>query len=239
MDLEEKIAGEIVLSENPGYTMRKWREEFKVKQQELGEYLGISPSVISDYELGRRKSPGIKMIRRFVYALIAIDMSRGGEVVKKFKKNYQKLSLIKENINSAQSESDAILDIREFWRLVTRSEITEILEGENLNNKADMKKPVLGYTMVDSLKAILEFSSNDYMKIYGWSNERALIFTGVKFGRSPMVAIRAHPLKPGMVIFARPENVDALSIKLAELENLPLVITRLEDNEIIKRLRTL
>ncbi|MEM2705337.1 MAG: transcriptional regulator, partial [Thermoplasmata archaeon] len=120
-----------------------------------------------------------------------------------------------------------------------RLEITEVLEGENLNKKADMKKPVLGYTMIDSLKAILEFSSSDYIKIYGWSNERALIFTGVKFGRSPMVAIRAHPLKPGMVIFARPENVDSLSIKLAELENLPLVVTKLEDSEIIKRLRNL
>ncbi|HEU12661.1 MAG: helix-turn-helix domain-containing protein [Thermoplasmata archaeon] len=224
MDLEEKIAGEIVISDDPGSTMRKWREEFRITQQELGRYMGISPSVISDYELGRRKSPGLKMIRKFVLSLIAIDIGRGGEIVKRFKKNYG---------------SDAIMDIREFWRLVSREEIVKILNGENLNEKADMKKPVYGYTMIDSLRAILEFNSNDYLKIYGWSNERALIFTGVKFGRSPMVAIRAHPLKPGMVIFARPENVDSLSIRLAELEGLPLVVTRLEDGEIIKRLRNL
>ncbi|MCI4433893.1 MAG: helix-turn-helix domain-containing protein [Thermoplasmata archaeon] len=224
MDLEEKIAGEIVISEDPGSTMRKWREEFKITQQELGKYMGISPSVISDYELGRRKSPGLKMIRKFVLALIAIDIGRGGEIVKKFKKNYG---------------SDAIIDIREFWKIVTREELTKIIEGNNLNPKADMKKPVYGYTMIDSLKAIIEFNSNDYIKIYGWSNERALIFTGVKYGRSPMVAIRAHPLKPGMVVFARPENVDSLSIKLAELEGLPLIITKLEDSDIIKRLRDL
>ncbi len=224
MDLEEKIAGEIVISDDPGSTMRKWREEFRITQQELGRYMGISPSVISDYELGRRKSPGLKMIRKVVLSLIAIDIGRGGEIVKRFKKNYG---------------SDAIMDIREFWRLVSREEIVKILNGENLNEKADMKKPVYGYTMIDSLRAILEFNSNDYLKIYGWSNERALIFTGVKFGRSPMVAIRAHPLKPGMVIFARPENVDSLSIRLAELEGLPLVVTRLEDGEIIKRLRNL
>jgi len=224
MDLEEKIAGEIVISDDPGSTMRKWREEFKITQQELGKYMGISPSVISDYELGRRKSPGLKMIRKFVLALIAIDIGRGGEIVKKFKKNYG---------------SDAIIDIREFWKIVTREELTKIIEGNNLNPKADMKKPVYGYTMIDSLKAIIEFNSNDYIKIYGWSNERALIFTGVKYGRSPMVAIRAHPLKPGMVVFARPENVDSLSIKLAELEGLPLIITKLEDRDIIKRLRDL
>jgi putative transcriptional regulator len=224
MDLEEKIAGEIVISEDPGSTMRKWREEFKITQLELGKYMGISPSVISDYELGRRKSPGLKMIRKFVLALIAIDIGRGGEIVKKFKKNYG---------------SDAIIDIREFWKIVTREELTKIIEGNNLNPKADMKKPVYGYTMIDSIKAIIEFNSNDYIKIYGWSNERALIFTGVKYGRSPMVAIRAHPLKPGMVVFARPENVDSLSIKLAELEGLPLIITKLEDSDIIKRLRDL
>ncbi|MFP3318029.1 MAG: helix-turn-helix domain-containing protein [Thermoplasmata archaeon] len=224
MDLEEKIAGEIVISDDPGSTMRKWREEFKITQQELGKYMGISPSVISDYELGRRKSPGLKMIRKFVLALIAIDIGRGGEIVKKFKKNYG---------------SDAIIDIREFWKMVTREELTKIIEGNNLNPKADMKKPVYGYTMIDSIKAIIEFNSNDYIKIYGWSNERALIFTGVKYGRSPMVAIRAHPLKPGMVVFARPENVDSLSIKLAELEGLPLIITKLEDRDIIKRLRDL
>ena len=224
MDLEEKIAGEIVISDDPGSTMRKWREEFKITQQELGKYMGISPSVISDYELGRRKSPGLKMIRKFVLALIAIDIGRGGEIVKKFKKNYG---------------SDAIIDIREFWKMVTREELTKIIEGNNLNPKADMKKPVYGYTMIDSIKAIIEFNSNDYIKIYGWSNERALIFTGVKYGRSPMVAIRAHPLKPGMVVFARPENVDSLSIKLAELEGLPLIITKLEDSDIIKRLRDL
>ncbi|MFP3255428.1 MAG: helix-turn-helix domain-containing protein [Thermoplasmata archaeon] len=224
MDLEEKIAGEIVISDDPGSTMRKWREEFKITQQELGKYMGISPSVISDYELGRRKSPGLKMIRKFVLALIAIDIGRGGEIVKKFKKNYG---------------SDAIIDIREFWKMVTREELTKIIDGNNLNPKADMKKPVYGYTMIDSIKAIIEFNSNDYIKIYGWSNERALIFTGVKYGRSPMVAIRAHPLKPGMVVFARPENVDSLSIKLAELEGLPLIITKLEDRDIIKRLRDL
>jgi len=121
MDLEEKIAGEIVISDDPGSTMRKWREEFKITQQELGKYMGISPSVISDYELGRRKSPGLKMIRKFVLALIAIDIGRGGEIVKKFKKNYG---------------SDAIIDIREFWKMVTREELTKIIDGNNLNPKA-------------------------------------------------------------------------------------------------------
>ncbi|MGC8663616.1 MAG: helix-turn-helix domain-containing protein [Thermoplasmata archaeon] len=224
LELEEKIAGEIVLSENPGLTLRKWREEFHITQAELSNYLKISPSVISDYEIGRRKSPGISTVKKIVEALISMDISKGSNTIKKFTKNFG---------------SDAIIDIKEFWTSVPCKEVTEYIEGKNLTESINMDKKIYGYTMVNSLKAIIEFNAYDYLKIYGWSNERALIFTGVKFGRSPMVAIRAHPLKPGMVVFARPENVDPLSIKLAELENIPLVITSLDDRTIISRLHQL
>ena len=64
--LREKIAGEITLSQDAGKTIRKWREEFHVSQQDLAEYMGVSPSMISDYESGRRKSPGIAIVRRIV-----------------------------------------------------------------------------------------------------------------------------------------------------------------------------
>ncbi len=224
LELEEKIAGEIVLSENPGLTLRKWREEFNITQAELSNFLKISPSVISDYEIGRRKSPGISTIKKIVEALIYIDMSRGSPTIRKFTKNFG---------------SDAILDIKEFWTSVTCKKVLEYIEGKNLTENINLDRKIYGYTMIDSIKAIIEFNANDYLKIYGWSNERALIFTGVKFGRSPMVAIRAHPLKPGMVVFARPENVDPLSIKLAELENIPLVVTHLDDRTIISRLHEL
>lgn len=78
MELEEKIAGEITMSDNPGKTIKKWREEFRISQLELSEYLKITPSVISDYEKGRRKSPGVASIRKIVNALIEIDKARGG-----------------------------------------------------------------------------------------------------------------------------------------------------------------
>jgi hypothetical protein len=37
--LREKMAGEIALSEEPGKTIRKWREQFKVSQQDLARPL--------------------------------------------------------------------------------------------------------------------------------------------------------------------------------------------------------
>src|SRR5439155_3009414 len=67
--LREKIAGEIALSDQPGKTMRKWREELRISQTVLATHMRVSPSVISDYEAGRRTSPGIKTIHRLVDAL--------------------------------------------------------------------------------------------------------------------------------------------------------------------------
>ena len=65
--LAEALAGEICLAENdPGAIMRRWRERFQFSQKDLAKHLEVSPSVISDYESGRRKSPRVETIRRFV-----------------------------------------------------------------------------------------------------------------------------------------------------------------------------
>jgi len=79
--LARKMAGEIILSSRPGAAMRKWRELFAVSQNRLSEKMILSPSVISDYESGRRKNPGTNFVRRFVWALLAIDGERGGRFV--------------------------------------------------------------------------------------------------------------------------------------------------------------
>src|SRR3989442_10635225 len=60
--LREKIAGEIALSDQPGKTMRKWREEFRISQTLLATHMRVSPPVIFDYEAGGRPSPGLKTI---------------------------------------------------------------------------------------------------------------------------------------------------------------------------------
>src|SRR3989304_457427 len=52
--LREKIAGEIALSEQPGKTMRKWREELRISQTVLARHMRVSPSRISDSKAGRR-----------------------------------------------------------------------------------------------------------------------------------------------------------------------------------------
>lgn len=223
MELKEKIAGEISLSDKPGVTIRKWREAFNMSQQELAEHLRISPSVISDYESGRRKSPGVATVKRIVEALIDLDEKSGGRILKRYQQ---------------EKPEKAILSMKEFAVPVSGEKFVKSISGKNLS-KGKIDSDVHGFTVIDSLTAIVTLDSTDYLKIYGWSSQRALIFTGVKYGRSPMVAIRAHPLKPAMVVFQKPDRVDELAIKLANLERIPLVVTELSMQKLISTLEAL
>ncbi len=222
--VREKIAGEICLSEEPGRTIRKWREQFNISQQDLSKHLGVSPSVISDYEAGRRKSPGIVTIRKIVDAFLGIDEKTGGSVLKQY---------------SLATKTESIIAIKEFSVEVLASELVDKLKGENLTPAISLNKHIHGFTIIDSIRAITTLSSFDYLKIYGWSSQRALVFTGVRFGRSPMIAIRAHPLKPALVVYQKPEQVDELAVRLAELEGIPLVRTELPASELVEILQSL
>jgi putative transcriptional regulator len=218
-EFAEKIAGEIVLSNEPGKTLRKWRQVFGVSQKELAGEMGISHSVVSDYEGGRRRSPTIATVRRVVSALLIIDERRGSPTISKYQ---------------VREEGRAIVSMREFPVGITCLDFIDIVEGEIVWGKKELEKRLYGYTLLDSLKVITSLTSFDYLQIYGWSQERALIFMGVEYGRSPMVAIRAHPLKPGMVMYYKPKNVDELAVRLAEIEGIPLVVTEMDVDRMVK-----
>ncbi|KYK26389.1 MAG: XRE family transcriptional regulator [Candidatus Proteinoplasmatales archaeon SG8-5] len=220
--LKEKIAGEITLSNEAGSTIRKWRNLFAISQKELALTLEVSPSVISDYEAGRRQSPGIATVRKIIDALIDIELARGGENLKRFED---------------EEDTSAIISIGEFSSAWSVERFIEITDSECLNTESvDMGRQIFGYTIIDSIKAITSYTSNDYMKVYGWSTERALLFSGVHYGRSPMIAVRAHPMKPAIVVYIRPENVDDLAVRLAELEHIVLLRTDVKPDELAKRL---
>ena len=196
--------------------VRKWREEFGITQQEISRYLDISPSVINDYESGRRKSPGVFSIKKIVYALVDIDKKRGGNVVRKY---------------VSGMPSDALIDIKDYDHDVMLDRIIPLIKGKNVSS-VDLRRAVRGYTIVDGVKAILSFSYSEYSKLYGWSSQRIIFFTEVKMGRSPMIAIRVHPLKPAAVIYVQPDRIDELAIKIAEIENIPLIVTDMPPQDI-------
>ncbi len=225
INLAKKIAGEVALSDNPGKTLRKWREIFGIKQYKLAESMKISTSVISDYESGRRKSPGTDFIKRFINTLLAEDEKTGASIIKKF---------------SGDVESGAIMDIREFLDDVPASKIKKAVKGVTIVNKKIDDVYLSGYTVIDSIKAILELSESDFISLYGLSTNRALIFTKVHMGRSPMIAIKVTKPKPKMVILhgLHPNKVDKLGIKIAKIEKIPLMVSTLEsEEELIENLR--
>ena len=222
LPLREKIAGDIVLSDSPGKTMRKWRAELRISQTELARHRLVSPSVISDYEAGRRKSPGIQTIRRLVDSLLDLDAKSGRRLARRFE------------------QYDVVIPSMRDWPVGLRaSDFLRKIDGKLLSNGGNLRRVINGYTVIDSLKAITTLDANDYLKIYGATSERALLFTGVKYGRSPMIAVKAHPLKPAMVVYVQPENIDELAVKLAELENILLARTDLASPELIERLERL
>ena len=71
-ELFHLIVGDIVSSQTPWTEMKKWRKSLKVKGKDVAREISVSPSVISDYESGRRKSPGLDMIRKIVRAMIKL-----------------------------------------------------------------------------------------------------------------------------------------------------------------------
>ena len=72
------IAGSVVLSESPAHQLKYWRKRFEIKQADLARKMNITPSVLSDYEKGRRPSPGVNFIKRYLLALTELRKQGDG-----------------------------------------------------------------------------------------------------------------------------------------------------------------
>ncbi len=224
--LARRIAGEIILSSKPGATMRKWRELFSVSQISLSDRMSLSSSVISDYESNRRKSPGAKFIKRFVLALLQIDIEKGSRFIKEFSK-------------LTSSPSMAVVDLREFPIPVRVEHLCKAINGEMVACKSKYIKEVSGYTVIDSKKAVEAFSGLEYVQLFGATTERALVFTNVENSTLPMMIVRVSSLKPRIVVFhhAKPDDY---AIKLSEYEQIPLIYsTSPSVEQLVKSLRKL
>jgi putative transcriptional regulator len=225
--LMKRIIGEIILSNEPGEIMRRWREIFGITQLEIADKMGISPSVISDYEGGRRHSPGATFIKKFVTGMVDIDTAHGSRILRQFS------SIMK-------TTSDAILDLYEFPSPFSLAEVARAIDGEFLACEAYSEKKILGYTVVDSIKAILSMSGADFYQLMGSTAERALIFTKTSTGRSPMVAVRVTPLKPAAIVLHGVTRLDRIAVALAKAEDIPLILSKKASvDELVKSLHLL
>jgi len=224
--LAEKMAGEITLSDSPGHALKKWRMNFEIAPGVLSERLGVSPSVISDYESGRRKSPGTAVVGKIVDTLLATDEETGGKHIEKFS-----------TMLFSTVDDDVIYDLHEYGTPVPLKDFSDAIECTLLCGSID--QTLFGYTVVNSLNAIMQLSSDEFNRLYGWSTERALVFTNVSTGKSPMVAIRVTPFKPRCVVLQGIETTDVHPIveKMAERDRITVMCTRMDVDKIVSTLR--
>ncbi|WP_225334887.1 helix-turn-helix domain-containing protein [Halomicrobium urmianum] len=226
--LAEKMAGEIALSDDPGETLRKWRTDFEVAQTELAAELDVSPSVVSDYESGRRDNPGTDVVRRIVGALLDVDERRGGEHIRQYAR-----------VLSSGFDSDVVQDLREYPARIPLERYydaiggTELVRGEH--------DTVAGHTVINSIAVITRLSSDEFYQLYGQSTNRALVFTGVTRGESPLVALRVVTPTPNAVVLHGIDEADLWdhAPDLARIEGFSLATTDLSLDEMLAGLRNL
>ncbi|HZD44297.1 MAG TPA: transcriptional regulator, partial [Methanomicrobiales archaeon] len=128
-------------------------------------------------------------------------------------------------------------DIHDYAAPISLRDFAECIEGVPLCGSMDQS--IFGYTIVNSMTAIMNLSANEFNRIYGWSTERALIFAEVTVGKSPMVAIRVTPFKPRCVVLQgiRPEQADPMVPRLAERDRITVLCTEMSVEHIISVLR--
>lgn len=226
-ELAERIAGEVALSSDPGGTIRKWREEFGIAQTTLADELDVSASVVSDYESGRRDNPGIGIVRRLVEGLLDIDERHGGTRIRQHAR-----------VLSAGFDQDVVLDLREysatapvrdFYRTIGAD---EIIKGRS--------ETIAGHTIIDSVEAIKRLSRDDFYRLYGQSTNRALVFTGIERGESPLVAMRVVIPTPSAVVL---HGIDREQLwehapALAKADGISLATSTTLMDEMLEALRT-
>ena len=225
--LARRIAGEIIFSTRPGSTMKKWRELFAVSQMNLSEKMLLSSStVISDYESGRRKSPGAKFIRRFVWALLTIDEEKGSRFIREFAK-------------LTSSPTMAVVDLREFPIPVRVEYLCRAIGGEIIGEPEKSVREVNGYTVVDAKKAVETLSGLEYEQLFGATTERALVFTNVENPTLAMMIVRVSHLKPRVIVFHKVKP-DEDAQKIAQYEQIPIIYsTSPSVEQLVKSLRKL
>jgi putative transcriptional regulator len=227
-DLAGEIAGEIVLSESPGATLKKWREEFDVTQTDLAAELDVGSSVVSDYESGRRGNPGVGFVRRAVAALLDIDEDRGGQHIRQYAR-----------VLSAGFAGDAVRDIREYPTTVALEEFYAAIGATELT--AGSRDRISGHTVIASLQAITQLSGEEFFRLYGQSTSRALLFTGVTRGESPLVALRVVNPTPDAVVLHGVDEDDLWehATDLAAIDEYSLAVSNADTDDMLASLRAL
>jgi len=211
-ELSRRIAGEITLSDDPGATLRKWRTDFDVSQTELADQLDVSSSVVSDYESGRRESPGRRRPADGRWALghRRATRRRAAPTVRA-----RPLCRVRER---HRPRPPRVLDgsppksSTRRWARRRSCAASRTTSTATPSSTRSRRSPV---------------SSEEFYRLYGQSTNRALVFTNVTRGESPLVALRVVSPTPNAVVLHGIEDGDLWdhAADLARVDGFSLAIS--------------
>jgi putative transcriptional regulator len=158
-------------------------------------------------------------------ALLTLDERNGGQVVAAFVR-LMDVSLVDLNIVLAMSDFTSPMTAKEFCQHLKCT----IKAGEKL-----VDREIYGYTLVDVERAVKELDSDAFLKLFGATTERCLIFTNVNTGRAPMIAIKSQEFKPSLVVLHGVGTVDRLALELSEQMRIPLAVSKIASIETLTR----
>lgn len=228
-EIAVRILGEIAFSNDIGGALKLWRERFLISKIELARHLKLSPSVVSDYESGRRRSPGVKVLKRFALALMEIDEKRGERVLR----DLPHLLIGSEPLRSA------ILDARNFTEASSVFELCRFVKARIFTCEDMWGEDVTGYVVLHGPKLLLEIPAHDYAKLQGLVNGKAVVFADAPSSQSLMVAVKLMQAKPAVVILHGLRSVDKTSRAIASSEQIPLALLRgFSTVDLVKALRS-
>jgi putative transcriptional regulator len=226
LEIKKKIAGDMIYEEDFPSALKRWREIFKISQTELAKQLKVSPSVLSDYEKGRRKSPGVKTVVKIIDALVGVDIIRGSPTL-------NTLSALK-----AAPKRNGVMKIVEFKDPILVRSFCEQIHAKLI---VDLPFSIHGCTIIDAQKAVVEMSAEEFVQFFGEFPERAFIFTNVRSGKPAMVAVKvgrlyAKMLKPRLIVMHKPKRLSKTVVEIAEKEKIALATTNMDLDKIILKI---
>jgi putative transcriptional regulator len=135
---------------------------------------------------------------------------------------------------------NVVIAVNDFAIAMKAGEFCDRLKCEVQSGEDLLERSLYGYTLVDVERAIKELSSEAFMKLFGATTERCLIFTNASTGRAPLIAIKTQEFRPSLVVLHGVGEIDALTIELSEQMRIPLAVSKIKSvDALVKELRTI
>jgi putative transcriptional regulator len=140
---------------------------------------------------------------------------------------------------SSGFDSEVVQDLREYSANIPLERYYDAIGATEL--VAGDRDTVAGHTVINSIEVITRLSSDEFYQLYGQSTNRALVFTNVTRGESPLVALRVVTPTPNAVVLHGLDEADLWdhAVDLARIEGFSLAIADGDIDDMLAGMREL